>query len=233
MNEFGGSMEEEKNRAVAEEIESYIAGYRMDQFLNLPILERLRLFHFPAYTNIYLEQTEARFFYFLVKGQLQCVHYHMNGKLAVIALTNPLAAIGDLELFSGMPIHSNVISTRQVSMLGLPMRTVEAYGSQDPRFLRFIIDELKKKLYSNSSLLSGHVLSASGRLALFLLSEASTRRQETIELPEKESLASLLGTTLRHLNRIMHELQASGAVDGKYPSLRLLDRTILEDIIER
>ena len=204
----------------------------MERFLNEELLQSLRLFTFPAYTTVLLEHTEPHFLYFLVEGQVQCSHYHMNGKLAVIALSTPFAAIGDVEVLGEKRAVSNVIATQSTTMLGIARATVSRHGAHDPRFLRFLIDQLREKLYSTNSLQTSQVLPVASRLALYILARPTTRGEQIASLPDKESLASLLGTTQRHLNRVIKELVASGGIGAEYPSLRVLDRSVLEEFVE-
>lgn len=209
-------------------IERYVEAFNMRDFLNDDLLRHLQLFHFPAYTHVYFEEQEQHFFYFLVEGQVQCSHYLEDGRLAVIALSVPFTAIGDLEILSPNPVRSNVVATRDTTMLGIERSVVERYGADDPRFLRFLIDQLREKLYKKDDLHKSQILPVAKRLALYLLTEQRSSRSDEIELPEKEHLASLLGVTPRHLNRVLRALVESGSISPGYPRLRILDPLALE-----
>jgi len=60
-----------------------------------------------------------------------------------------------------------------------------------------------------------------------MLAQASAER---VVLPDKEGLASLLGTTTRHLNRVLKELVAFGCISDGYPLVHILKREALEDL---
>src|SRR5688572_3721957 len=111
----------------------YIAHFEMAQFLNDHLLRHLHLFRFPAYCHVYTEQDEQHYLYFLVEGEVQCSHYHLNGKLAVIALSKPFTVIGDVEILTDERVHTNVIATQPTIMLGIARDGVERYGADDPR----------------------------------------------------------------------------------------------------
>ncbi len=211
------------------EVQSYIEKYEMDAFLNRNLLAALRLFRFPKHASIFIEQAEPTYLYFLVQGQLQCTHFHMNGKPAVIALTEPFAAIGDLEIMNNVPVYSSVIATRPVELLGIAAPVVNRYGAEDARFLRFLVDQLREKLYRSNSIQATQVLPVSARLATYILSLPG---DGDIPLPDKESLASMLGTTARHLNRVLRELIDAGALEGGYRTLRVADRIMLQEAAE-
>ena len=123
--------------------------FGMTSFLNDDLQKNLQLFQFPAYTNIYIEEAEQNFLFFLVEGQVQCTHYHMNGKLAVVALLNPFTVIGDLEILREEGMNSNVITSQVTTMLGIGRALVHRYGKDDPRFLRFLVNQLQEKLHAS------------------------------------------------------------------------------------
>lgn len=208
-------------------IQDYVTRFEMATFLNADLLAHLQLFHFPAYTPIMIEEDEQHYLYFLVEGQAQCSHYHLNGKLAVIAVSTPFSAIGDVEILSDERVYSNVIATTDTTMLGIASTHVERYGANDPRFLRYLIEELKSKLLRTNSLQMNQVLPAVNRLALYLLSQPITP-DGTVVLPDKEGLASLLGATPRHLNRVLKALVESGSISADYPEVRILNRRALQ-----
>ena len=113
-------------------------------------------------------------------------------------------------------------------MLGIASEVVARYGADDPRFLRFLIDQLREKLYKTNSLQVNQGLPVLSRLAMYIL--AQQPQDDLVTLPGKEQLASLLGTTTRHLNRVLNQLTETGAIGGTYPRLRVLDRPVLVNL---
>jgi CRP/FNR family transcriptional regulator, putaive post-exponential-phase nitrogen-starvation regulator len=209
-------------------IEGYIAKYRMDEFLNEDMLRHLELFHFPVYSNVYIEEQEQHYLYFLVEGQVQCSHYQPNGNLAVFALSTSFCAIGDLEILSKERVYSNVVAIRDTWMLGIARPYVERYGANDPRFLRYLIEELRDKLYKADRLKVNDALPALKRLAIYLMAQAGDK--DTVLLPDKEGLASLMGTTQRHLNRVIKQLVDGGMISAAYPQVKILNRAALAEL---
>jgi CRP-like cAMP-binding protein len=110
-------------------------------------------------------------------------------------------------------------------MLGIDRSIVECYGADDPKFLRFLIDQLRDKLYKTNGLQANQILPVIHRLAMYML--AQQKQGDVVTLPGKEQLASLVGTTTRHLNRVLKQLVEAGAISDRYPRVRLLDRSLL------
>lgn len=214
-------------------IEDYVKIFEMATFLNDALLRQLRLFRFPIHSNIYIAQDEQHLLYFLVEGQVQCTHYYANGKLGVMALSDPFMAIGDIEVLSGERVYSNVIATRDTVMLGIPRSDILAFGADDPRFLRFLIDQLRGKLYTANTYQLNQVLPVIERLALFIHAQIQSGNDAVILPANKEEFASLLGTTPRHLNRVLKELVDSGVIDVGYPRIRILNKSALEAIVHK
>ena len=188
------------------------------------LLRHLQIFHFPAYRHIYIEGNEQHYLYFLVEGQVQCSHYHLNGKLAVFAVSKPFCAIGDFEILSDEPLKSNVTSTQDTVMLGITTDVIKRYGANDPRFLRFLIDQLRDKLYNTNALQMSQVLPVINRLVVYILAQED---KGSAILPDKETLASMLGTTPRHLNRVIKELVDAESISSSYPRISILNREAL------
>ena len=208
-----------------ETIQRYVEKYDMASFLNSELLRHLQLFSFQTTANVYREQDQQHYLYFLVEGSVQCSHYHLNGQAAVFALSSPFTVIGDLEIMSDLPVWSDVIAVEETTMLGIASDIIAYYGADDPKFLRFLIEQLREKLYKAGKLHVNQGLPVLHRLVMYIL--AQQPQDGVVILPGKEHLASLLGTTTRHLNRVLSQLVEMDAIDGVYPRLRVLDRSLL------
>lgn len=213
-------------------IDDYVAKFGMTRFLNENLLDQLQLFHFPIYSSVFIEQEEQHYLYFLVEGEVQCSHYHLNGKLAVFAVSRPFAAIGDFEILSETRVKSNVIATENTTMLGIASDIVERYGANDPRFLHFLIEQLREKLYKTNALQMNQILPVSHRFAVYLLAQPAANAEGAILLPDKEGLASLMGTTPRHLNRVLRDMVDDGYISAGYPLVHILNREGLETLLQ-
>jgi len=218
-------------KLTAKTLEDYIVQYDMRSFLNDTLLENLKIVQFPIYSTVCVEGAKQHHLYFLVEGQVQCSHYHLNGKLAVIALSNPFESIGDLEILDEEHLRSNVIATQPSIMLSIPKETVRQYGADDPRFLRFLLAQYRGKIYRSNALQVNQVLPLNSRLSLYMMSQLESDNASVI-LPAKEELASLMGTTIRHLNRVLRQLVESGYISDGYPLVQILDHPAMEQLAQ-
>jgi CRP/FNR family putative post-exponential-phase nitrogen-starvation transcriptional regulator len=195
-----------------ETVDHYIHAFELDQHLNPDLLRCLRLVSLPAQREFYVQTEEQTSIYLMVAGKVQVQHLHPNGKTAVLAMMTPLAVIGDLELFRFEDIKTNVVTLEPITLLAIEKPFVIRYGYDDPRFLRFIIHQLTSKLYESSNIHVGSVLSVTHRFAAYVLQLHEQGGDNSLLLPAKAHIASLLGTTSRHLNRVIRQLQDEGIV---------------------
>ncbi|MGB7341028.1 MAG: cyclic nucleotide-binding domain-containing protein [Phototrophicaceae bacterium] len=212
-------------------IQAYIKRYQMAEFLNDNLLDALEYFEFAPYSHVFVEQERQHYLYFIVEGEVQCSHYHLNGSLAVFAISTPFTSIGDLEILSDERVHSTVIAMKKTIMLGIPRAIVHQFGANDPKFLRFLLDQVREKLYTSNSFQMIQTLPVISRFAVYLLSNMDD--EHYITLPDKESVASLLGTSLRHLNRTIKQLTSACIISATYPRLYIMDKTLLKNIAEQ
>ncbi|MEL6524983.1 MAG: Crp/Fnr family transcriptional regulator, partial [Chloroflexota bacterium] len=203
--------------------------HNMASFLNQPLLDALRLFEFAYDSHIYIEETEQDYLYFLVDGQVQCSHYHANGKLAVIAFSEPFTTLGEMEIFADATLKTDVVALKKSVMLGILRTLVHQHGAQYPPFLHFIINEMRDKLYALDILQRDLVLPVTSRFITYLLTH---RQGNSVTLPDKDSLAALLGTTVRHLNRVIKQLSQAKMVSDTYPRIKILDEDNLQHLYE-
>lgn len=210
-------------------IQRYIQQFKMAEFLNESLLNALQLFEFSPYSQVFAEEAHQDYLYFIVDGEVQCSHYHLNGTLAVFAISTPFTSIGDLEILNDDRVHSTVIALKKTIMLGIPRDVVHQFGADDPKLLRFLLDQIREKLYTSNSYQMIQTLPVISRLAVYLLSNMDDAGY--VILPDKDSLASLLGTSLRHLNRTIKQLTSDKAISTQYPRIRILDKPFLEKII--
>ena len=213
-------------------LDHYIKEFNIDSFLNERLISHLKIFHLEAYETLIAEQSIPQYFYLLVEGQIKCAHYHSNGTLAVVQMMHPFSALGDVELINkNRSITAAVAASRSV-VLGIPASIVRDEGMNDPLFLQFISEELVRKLHDSTSLRLGHLLPVKSRLALFVVSKPEAEEGAIIVFPEKEALASMLGTTYRHLNRVLKELIEENTIGAGYPGVRILNILNLQKLID-
>ena len=166
----------------------------------------------------------------MVEGKLQVDYLQPNGRQAVYSFETPFSIIGDMELLNDRAVTSNVRALEDSWVLAADLRVVNQYGLTSVPFLQFIINYLTKKIYFASMLLAQYALSAESRLAHYLL-ERSRVEGQTIRLEKRDSLAAILGVSVRHLNRSLKKFVEMNAIRLKNRTLVIVDPQALMDVV--
>ena len=218
----------------AKQKDKFVSRYELTDHIPETILKTFDLCAYEKGEYLAREGEKSASFFLLVSGKLQVGYLHQNGHQAVFAFETPLSVIGDIELFEDRSSASNVnVQAVEDSMLLVTAaKIVREHGSEDARFLRFLLRYLARKIDFSSTLLSQVSLSAENRLTRYLLSRMRTNGPK-FQLEKREALAALLGTSVRHLNRTFRSLSEKQIIGLKNKTVEILDPTALSLILEK
>ena len=188
----------------------------------------MRQYHKGEY--FFFQEEDLKQLYFLVEGKLQIDYLQPNGRQAVYSFDTPFSIIGDMELMNDRKVTSNVRALEDSWVLAADLSLVNQYGLSSVPFLQFIIRYLTKKIYFASMLLAQYALSAESRLAHYLL-ERSHLEGQTIQLEKRDSLAAILGVSVRHLNRSLKNLSEQNAIRLHNRTLVIVNPQALLDMV--
>ena len=212
--------------------ERYLKQFSLYDELPENIIGALALQIFQKGEYLCRQGEDPETFYLLLKGKLQVVHFQLDGSQAVFSFETPFSIIGDLELFYDIQVLGNVQALEDSLVFTAPARMIRDIGYDDACFLRFIIRHLAKKLHGSAGLLSQIPLSAEYRLARYLLYRME-KEGCVFQLEKRESLAAMLGTSVRHLNRTFRQLAALNAIEVQNKTLIITDPQVLIAVTEK
>lgn len=170
------------------------------------------------------------YYYFLVHGRVKLSYLFENGKATVVKFYHPLKALGDIELIHDEPITTDVLALSEVHCVALPAAYLREHFLNDPKFLRHLVTSLSLKLHATVNNLSYNVnYPLINRLASYLIDQPQCDGK--IELITSYiEIAEFLGTTYRHLNRILNQLSAEAIIEIRDKSIVILDNKALEEL---
>lgn len=192
-------------------IRGFVRDHNLNAHLNANLRRHLRLVQYPADHELFVPDDETAKLYFLVKGSAHVNYDHINGKRSIVGTLEPLALIGELDLFYDPGLDLTITTAESSTFLYLEQATALRYGADDPIFLRLVVYALSEKLTRSTVILKYNVLSLREQVTAYLLDQP-TDDQGHIHLPSKTQLAELMGTTPRHLNRVLNAIIAEGLV---------------------
>lgn len=222
-------------------IDKYTELHNMSRIFQRDMRPWMELHRFENNEFIFEPGEEMDYFYFLVKGKLKIYLSLENGKNVLLRFAVPLAIVGDIELLGRFNVRTDVTAIDEPLLLGVPAEHIRKLSLNDPVFLRFVIDHLSKKLYSSSNTLALNLLyPLETRLASYLISitsdEHRNKRIEEIHTTNITEMANLLGTSYRHINRVLKNLCDKGILErnnkkliiANYEELRKLSAELYE-----
>lgn len=211
-------------------LEYYISTFSLAKSLNQDLLNCLSIHYFQADQSIYKAQTEQIHLYFLVSGKAQVSYYLSNGKRSIVAMITPFSVIGDMELLENSILQLDVITTQACTLLAIKRSDVLRYGYDDPHFLRFIIESMGQKLRGSGYKQLSYDLPLKNRLAIYLIGKFHA--ETTIQVENKTIIADLIGTSPRHLNRIIKKLEDESIIQWQRNSVNILNVSKLQAFAE-
>jgi len=207
-------------------LEKYIQQYELKAHLNADLLRCLRVYRFKPEQAVYKALMEQTHLYFLVEGKAQVSYYLANGKQSIIMIIIPFSVVGDMEFLGDHPVQMNVIATETSTFLGIRKSDALQYGYDDARFLRFIIQYMSHKLRVSGQYQVSYDVPLINRVAMYLLQQPIN--DACIIVESKTIVADFLGTTTRHLNRIIKTLEDDHIIQWNKGKVIIHDLSKLE-----
>lgn len=200
-----------------EQLNSYLAQFQLEEVFHEPLRSHLTLYHLGSGDVICYQGQQSEHLYVLVQGRIKIYTNSHEGQSLIVSFKSPLEIIGDIEYIRQIEIINTVEAVTEVYLFGIPYAWLRKLGDEHPPFLRFLLDIITRKFYIKSDFLSFNLMHpVEVRLASYLLSHISeedavngTFQHEVIGLADT---ANLIGTSYRHLNRIVGKLCEEGLV---------------------
>ncbi|WP_332647808.1 Crp/Fnr family transcriptional regulator [Lysinibacillus sp. 54212] len=172
--------------------------------------------------------------YLLVEGRYYVTTQEVTGKELLLRYCHPPAILGDIEIFQSCPVQSDCIADRECTFLWIPLAVYRNDLQQDAAFCQLLLKELSFKLQTCTVSSRVNALSSvATRLAAYLCTIATdenyTHYMSTTNLTD---IASLIGTTKRHLNRVLKDWVELNIVERSEEGISILDWQQIEGISE-
>ncbi|MGL5381239.1 Crp/Fnr family transcriptional regulator [Clostridium sp.] len=187
---------------------NYIKKFSLRNYFNDDLIQCCEIHIFDKNELICTLNESMDYMYFLVQGKAKVYTLLSTGKSLLICFNRPLSIMGDLEFMDNPLADCNVLSLEECTLLAFPFNKIREFAYNDPIFLRFIISSLHIKLRSNSSYSSINLLyPLENRFASYLISSLPSNSQSlTLEIDGLNHISELLGSSYRHLNRVIKSL---------------------------
>lgn len=211
-------------------IEQYIKKYNIENIFDYEILKYAQL-HFYEKEDYILESGETlEYYYLLVDGKIKIYYPFENGKSMILKFYKDFNTIGDLELLKDIPILCNIDAVEDTYLIAIPATTLRETYFDNIKLLHHLVDSLSEKLYgtiNNSSY--NFVYPLINRLSSYLVEHLTDKRYIILNSSYLE-IAQFLGTTYRHLNRTLKEMESKSIIRCDDKKIYILDIEQLKEL---
>ncbi|MEQ7050896.1 helix-turn-helix domain-containing protein [Paenibacillaceae sp. P-4] len=219
-------MKEIKDR---EQLAHYLEIHQITSIFNKDIMPHLALYIYEQGELICSQGDPAEYFYVLVKGKVKVYNTSAEGKALIVSFKTALEAIGDIEYVQGIDFMNSVEAVSPVHLIGVHYRWLHQYGKHDPPLLQFLLNMITTKFCMKSDSLSFNLMyPVEARLASYLLSisydESDPRFNGQLNAVSLRDVANFIGTSYRHLNRVIHKFCEEGLVERSRGFISVKDR---------
>jgi len=180
---------------------------------------------------VYRAGDECRTLFVLYTGRVKLFRIGASGREQVLHVIGPGEFIGELSLFSSLPLTDNAQALDDCVLCVIQGAKLKELMGRYPSIAFKVMDDLSRRLEKAESRIEAISLSpAAQRVAGALLELASEGNE--IHLPmTKGDLASQIGMTQETLSRQLAELQNGGLIELKgYKKIIINNKSKLEDL---
>lgn len=162
--------------------------------------------------TVYRAGDEGGTLFVLFTGRARLFRLNTNGKEQLLRVVEPGDFIGELSLFSSLPLTDNVQALEATTMCVLQGERLKELMAKYPSIAFKVMDELSRRLEKAENRIEDISFSSVTKRVVGALLELSAGRKEIILPMTKGDLASQLGMSQETLSRKLAELQEEGII---------------------
>ncbi len=202
----------------------YVNKYKINEIFSNNMLPYMEIHCFKKNEYICLSGEDLRYLYFFVEGKSKVYITTPNGKTLLIRFYSPVQVVGEIEILNKSTIECNIQAIKECICIAIPRKEIEEKCLKDPKFLYYISTHLSLKLSSASLSSSVNMLyPLENRLASYT-NEYSNNTENITQISE------LLGSSYRHLLRVLNRLESEGIIKRNNKKIIILDKDRLEEL---
>ena len=191
-----------------------------------PLAEGQAVLPYSPGQLIYLQDTEAQVFYYIVSGTVRCFLSAPTGEERTLTLHHAGDLIGEAAFFDKQPRVSSAVAVTPCTLVSIDRPHLEEVFSRRPDLAVSMLEYLARTV----RLLSAHVdsafLQADRRLARYLLTLIPDENG-ILSCTHKE-LGAAVGLSRVTVSRTLSKFAKDGLIRTGYRSLVILDRKALD-----
>lgn len=176
------------------------------------IVEIASVHNFDKGEMVYRAGDEGGTLFVLHTGRVKLFRLNASGKEQVLRLVEPGEFMGELSLFSSLPLTDNAQVLETTTMCVLQGERLKMLMAKYPSIAFKVMDELSRRLEKAENRIEDISLSSVGKRVARALLELSENKQDILLPMTKGDFASHLGMTQETLSRKLTALQEEGFI---------------------
>lgn len=162
----------------------------------------------------------------LTQGRAKVMLSLPSGQAVLAGIYDSRGILGDIELFTGTAMSTHVVAAGPVACIAIPAALWQGTLQNSPPFLRYIAGSLAHKLDRSSANSAVNLLMPlEARLCAYI----SMTAQGGVFAANLTEVADLLGSSYRHLMRVLKALCDGGVLGRQKGGYRVLDAAELKN----
>jgi CRP-like cAMP-binding protein len=205
------------------DIVSYLERYQLTHVFDVSLRKAMHIQTIAQGEALCRQGDVAHELYLLVEGKLKITHMSATGKRLVLSFKHPFDLVGDIEFGQKIDLMNTVEAVTPVTVLRIAYADLEEAHVPHSAFLLFLHETITKTFELKSHTLSYNLLyPVEVRLASYLLSMPP----DTDAFASKELVdaADLVGTSYRHVNRVLRQFVYDGLIRRTQHTIEIIDR---------
>ncbi len=178
---------------------------------------------------IYLQDTQAMQFYYILSGTVKCFISSPEGDERTLTLHHGGDLIGEAAFFDRQPRVSSAVAVTRCELVAVDRARLEAVFARHPDLAVSMLEYLARTVRLLSTHVDGTFLPADRRIARHLLALSPSRPGEL--RCTHEEIGSSVGVSRVTVSRVLGEFDRRGWVRTGYKTLELLDREALAEFL--
>ncbi|MFD3449908.1 Crp/Fnr family transcriptional regulator [Microbacteriaceae bacterium 4G12] len=212
-------------------IQYYIEMFSLDHYVEHQFYQEIQIYELQPGEILCEQEQMANYMYFLCKGKVKIFTLSEAGKRLVVAFNQSPEVFGDIEYVQHNAYMNTIEALTPSHVMKIPFTLFSILEKLHPEILHFLLESVTRKFYTKSKTLSFHLLNeVDVRLASYLLSITTGENGEERDILSKYELreiAEFIGTSSRHLNRVIKDFAEKKIVQREHGSLLILNRQAL------
>lgn len=179
---------------------------------------------------IYLQNTQADAFYYILSGTVKCFLSSESGGERTLTLHRAGELIGEASFFDRQPRVSSAVAVTQCELVAVNRERLAAVFTHHPDLAVSMLEYLARTVRLLSAHVDGTLLQADQRVARYLLSLMP--EDDGMLHCTHEEIGSAVGASRVTVSRVLGELSRMGAVQTGYRTLQILNKSALYRLAE-